>query len=395
MEEIRCMIRIKFLYSTEDYVHTYDEKIICEYDRNSFIRIVNGFPSERDKKPPFRDEDSMRFIREIDRAEFVENDWYSVVTPFNRTCMTALCGGTQYALTVIHNSRRGIYTSVENYNEDIWGRLANLSIDVLVYVKVYKMCDYFASLDIPYSSNISIMIENYRYEGKEMEAYISKDVGYKGRIIKDGKLYVADCFEDFCFSWHRNFDQLIKEAESLLKAQRYKHSPIVSNIKDFVSTLNLDNARDFFESMYIDDKWLEFLKDWLEPIEFHNYMEYIPDESLNKYPMYFAMKKNKNTQECVAKQCFGVKYPTFSEAMMSDFMWLPEEETADYELLIIVLDSELFLNGADEMKSALWAFKNYDNVMEMYDGDGIYDIFLDFIKQPFENGLVTFDLEDE
>ena len=105
------------------------------------------------------------------------------------------------------------------------------------------------------------------------------------------------------------------------------------------------------------------------------------------------MKKYKKTQECITKQCFAVKYPTFSEVMMSDFMWLTKEETADYELLVIVLDSDFFQNGAEEMKNALWAFKNYDNIMEMYDGDGIYEVFLDFIKQPFENGLVTFDLE--
>lgn len=56
--------------------------------------------------------------------------------------------------------------------------------------------------------------------------------------------------------------------------------------------------------------------------------------------------------------------------------------------MTVVIDSELFWHGAKEFEHALWAFKLYDNTAELYDRPVIYREFLDFIKQPFEDGLV-------
>lgn len=163
---------------------------ICEYDRKSFYHLVQGYPGEEKTGPPFRDDDSVKFIREIDHAHFVENDWYSVVTPFGRTNMTALCGGTQYALTVIANSRQGFYTPFKGYEADIWSRLASLSMDVLICfcLNIYSENHYYLPFDP--DTRKKVVIENYRYNGKEVEAYLTNRLSWTGgeKLYVDGFL---------------------------------------------------------------------------------------------------------------------------------------------------------------------------------------------------------------
>lgn len=90
----------------------------CRYNADMMIRDILG-TFEEPRVPPFRDPESLLFIHEIDRGRLVKGDWYSYVSPFGRTCMSSLSGGTQYALTLIYNSRRNIYTTYELYEEDI------------------------------------------------------------------------------------------------------------------------------------------------------------------------------------------------------------------------------------------------------------------------------------
>lgn len=61
-----------------------NEKLVL-YEKRDFYRLLEGDALADEKFPPFRDAESMRLIREIDKAEFVENDWYSMVTPYGRT----------------------------------------------------------------------------------------------------------------------------------------------------------------------------------------------------------------------------------------------------------------------------------------------------------------------
>ncbi len=125
------MIRVKFVYDEKQYWDLMAERRIVMYDKENFYWLVQGDTATEKKEPPFRDDDSVRFIREVDHAEFVEGDWYSIVTPYNRTDMTALCGGTRYALTVIDNSRYGRYTSYDGYArlDDTDFEICNLEAD--------------------------------------------------------------------------------------------------------------------------------------------------------------------------------------------------------------------------------------------------------------------------
>ena len=118
------MLRVKLIDKRRD-------RGFCRYTEGTMIRVILGTFQEP-RVPPFRDPESLLFIQEVDKGHLVEGDWYSYVSRYGRTCMSSLCGGTQYALTLIHNSRRNVYTTYEPYGEDIWQRLQSLDMDILV-----------------------------------------------------------------------------------------------------------------------------------------------------------------------------------------------------------------------------------------------------------------------
>lgn len=386
------MIRIRFVYDNQELLKMPKDSKLLPYNKEDFYHLVQGYTWEEDKKPPCRDEDSVRFIREIDRAEFVEGDWYSVVTPFNRTDMTALCGGTKYALTVINNSRSGFYTSYVGYEKDIWGRLADLSIDVLIYICTSDLNSCYCELPFPLEIEEKIVIENYRHNGEETEAYLRSHSDQKRGMI-DGKLYIENYFPEFCFDLYRDFGMLIKKAGNLLKWEKklLKRPPFVMSVKEFAETLE-ERYREYLCS-YLDgtDSWVSNYEDvnrFLKNLVIHNYLYYVPGATITKYPICIVIRKNRHTGECTIKQECGYKHPDIACILVEDFLRLSDEELPDYEKMTVVIDSELFWRGAEELDQAIWAFKLYDNVAELYDGRMIYKVFLDFVKQPFEDGLV-------
>lgn len=386
------MIRVKFIYDERQYFDLMAKHRIVRYDKECFYNLVQGSILDEEKEPPFRNEDSARFIREIDHAEFVEGDWYSIITPFNRTDMTALCGGTRYALTVIDNSRYGIYTTFDGYGKDIWGRLADLSLDVLICMKTSELSASCPCLSFAMEIEEKVVIENYRYQGEEREAYLHRDY-QRGSYIQDGRLYVENEFQEFIFQLERDFALLIEEAENLLKQAggMYRCPPLVMSVKEFAETLD-DSCKEYL-CYYLDgqDSWADDYDEiscFLKNLAVHNYLRQIPEHTLCKYPMYLVIKKNRHTGECrITKEC-GWKYPHIACILAEDFVRLSDEEKQDFIKMTIVIESEMFWHGAKEFERVLWAFKLYDNIAELYDGPAIYREFLEFVKQPFEDGLV-------
>lgn len=389
------MIRLKLFYTEKDYMNS----VLCEapihrYSDKDFYRLVQGYAGEEKTGPPFRDADSVKFIREIDKAEFVKDDWYSVVTPFGRTNMTALCGGTQYALTVIANSRRGIYTQFKGYGDDIWSRLASLSMDVLIYCCVNIYSEDWHYLPFEDETRKRVVIENYRYKDEEVEAYLGN--GFSKSVI-DGKLYVSRFFEEFRLDWSKNLGIFIQGAEYLLErdGQLYKHLPTITNIEEFAKTMDERQAGMFNEYLGEPGIWEPDLdgfmreKAFLESLSVHNYMLKVPKEPIVKYPIYFIIRRRKGTCECTISKKTSCKNPSFSSLLLEDFVRLSDCEKAEFEKLAIVFDIEFFGDANKVFKWAILAFKLYDNVVEIYDGIHVAKEFVDFVKPSYEANSLT------
>lgn len=407
------MVKVK-LYDFRECSDLRKQKI-CIYSKENFLRIVQGGIWEAEKKP-FRDEDSLRFIREIDHAEFVGgDDWYSIVTPFGRTNVTALCGGTRYALTLLDNSRRGIYTDISRfggYGEDIWGRLADVSVDIRIAYDVAEIDRHYPELPI----QTDYVIENYPCGGKKIEVYVRKD-SIDGVHFKEGKYYMGYWLEEFEYKWYKDVGGLISTAEKLVQeaGKRYHYPPMELTVDDFAGTLEQKYANAFGEMRYLSEKqYLECLKlpeeRYQEELgklrQTEEYREYrfmsetcrircflseVPGEPHVKYPVNLLIKTEPGGKSVMYEVC-SVKYPTYSETIMyNDIVTFSQRKDRVFGL---VLDTETFAEGADTLKYALWGFRNYDSTVELYDGIRVLEEFLKEVKQPYESGDLYVKYED-
>lgn len=366
------MIKVKLYDSSKDDIEERREQRIILYSREDFFHIINGNIGDAEKQRPFQDEDFLRFIREIDRAEFVGGeDWYSIVTPYGRTNVTALCGGTQYALALIDNSRRGIYTDISNfsgYGEDIWSRLATAGTDILIAYDIQKIPGNYP--EIPVLADY--VIENYPYEGSTVEAYVRRH-SLEDLHMEDGKYYTGVYLRGMEYHWYHDIGGLIAVAEKLVEkaGKRYCYPPREFSLGDFAKTLE-DRYSDAF---YAEESPLG--------CRLRCYLSEVPREPHVKYPINILVKKETGGRT-VMYEVSSVKYPTYSETIM--YNHLVEFGKREDEVFGIVLDTENFMERADAVRYALWGFRNFDTTIELYDGVRVLEEFIKAVKEPYESG---------
>lgn len=384
------MIRILFIHN-KDELKAYKTH---KYYPKDFKYLVEGEPCKAVKEPPFRDEDSLKVLHEAARAEFVSNDWFSIVFEGNgRSCITAVQDHVQYILAVVANSRKKIYTSYECLGDDAWKILADLSVDALLYFNVGEFDVTYPSFEIPESVFGKVVIENHDFNGVRSCGTLADECEEGDRLLEDGELQVSNYFIEYCFDWSENIDLLLKKAEDWLykSGDWYKHEPMISGVEEFAETLDPEFASAFYEHYTPkggNKKRHYKVKKYLKNLQIHNYLYQIPTETTEKYPMYLVMTKDTETGACTIKMECGGKYPSFSDAVTESFV-MPSDQGGTSVTLTVVIDSEVFLRREDSFKKAVWAFKYYDNIMELYDNFAVYEQLVNFLKQPYEKGLVT------
>ena len=141
------MLRFRQFKRNDIILHTTDRKVRL-YNENIFYSLLNGDACKKEKFAPFRDEESLRVITELDKATLVDGEWYAMVTPFGKTCLSALSSGAKYALTVIENSKHGIYTEFSVVGDNVWKLLSELDIDILIAVTSSKHGDNYILFDV-------------------------------------------------------------------------------------------------------------------------------------------------------------------------------------------------------------------------------------------------------
>ena len=133
-------------------------RVISEPERGSMLRenrlssYYEGqfFDLLREKKT-FSDEASIQLLEYLHGEEAVRERWYSRVTPDGKPCLSAISQEAKYGLTVIENSRKGVYTELEEDFSElevesrrggsvsadsdlplVWNAFAALDMDVLL-----------------------------------------------------------------------------------------------------------------------------------------------------------------------------------------------------------------------------------------------------------------------
>lgn len=358
------MIRLKMWY--DDTPFNYDEfRKLQHYDnRSSFMDIVNRYNFNYDlynlPEEPFRDEESMIFIEQIDNAKFTSK--YGVATPYGECPVTSLCGGTQYALSVIYNSRQGLYTSYEPYGKDIWGRLEKLPMDILIFMDMDLIERYSDILNIE-----KFIFENYRDKnGNEYEKLI------------DNFHERWDIFLSVSFKTDRDFEKVVVEhAKNQIKhITIFETLPLIHNsfkeLGDFIEYPS--ETREFEENEYTENPFLKYMD-----IKIYNYLTQLVSCSV-KYPMIIVIERFKETKTYKVYEACSVKYPTFSELIMyTEYYKNTLDNYGEWDRMILTFDSGKDNYSKQWLKYIRLCEKLEGKTISFYNGERIWYEFLKFI----------------
>lgn len=329
----------------------------CRYTPDTFVRQVLGTFDEL-TEPPFRDPESLMFIQQVDQGHLVEGDWYSYVSPYGRTCMSSLCGGTQYALTLIYRSRKGQYTSYEPYYEDIWQRLQSLSMDILV---LYDPNSPESGLCVLPSELKGCIVENASIGGTVYKkAVYDADCG-KNYMDDSGVFHFDGWLDDYKWIWGEHLKEIFEyfERQSEDKAVLPEMKPAVLKIPPEYSWFQWQR-----EVLCCSDSFVL--------------------EGLDKYPQSLSLQKHRDGTITAAQGC-PCKYPNFYEALNDAVKWWRDDCEAAFHVFI---DTGSFYGMNDFRQKRLWYFEDDGKTVRAYSGIKGLRRLMEFVGDSWKDGTM-------
>ncbi len=405
------MIRVR-LFSTSEMVNasvlsssSETSYKVCCYEVNSFYRILNGNAWSKKKYPPFRDKESIGLMKFVDGAELVENDWYSMVTYYGRTCLSALCSGTKYGLTVIANSKKGIYTTYKEVGENVFQYLQGLKMDILI---AYKKEDVSETGHLPFKI-CPYILENFEYEGKEVEALVESGLD-SVKELEDGTLKISPWQDKFAYNWLSDLSGVLDNLDAylcMLESTKVLMQPVkefdyleygnliqshgTNVIDDFDCSMELELLEE--EKSLLTEKereeWfnrITQMPDWEEREYWHsvkimNHLVEIPEESLFKYLPYLVIKYIEKEGYFIYNDV-SVKYPEFEEAFLDN----RERMLGNNFKLAIVLDVNNEVTKSEQVIEVMYGFKFSEGRVEVFDKKTALVEFKDTLSKALSSG---------
>lgn len=396
------MIKIRLVEKKELYSIRINDCGVVQYETKDFYRILNGNTWDEEKFPPFRDECSQRLIKEVDNAEFVPNDWYSMVTPYGRTCLSALCSGTKYGLSVIYYSSRGLYTTFEYIGENVWEILKQLPIDILIVLPVEDVRSYFIFPE----EMLPLEIENYPYED-EIVRCILHNTGERD-YFKDGILYKEGSWLNIGkdYKWLKDLngvlscldsDKYNKYVTTLIKPvgnHTYTEfsdllNSCITSIMDFPYTYKYDWLNDCTEEEWYKQELEKSMQTeeyqeyryFVDNVKIVNHLQYKPEEAACKYCPYLIIERSENGSYKI-KQSVSVKNPSFEEA----FNDIKELVTGSAKKVILVLNTEADLKRVEDIRYVYFGMIITENQIELFDKNEALIEFREFLREAINSG---------
>ena len=244
------MIKLMF-YEADEYKKLWLDNKIHVYSEDDFDWLLRGiYDEESDSKvKPFRDECSIRFLKDTYDLEFVsEDDWYSVQSEEEgRICLSSLSRTMKYALTLIYYARLGMCVKFKKCEERIWKALNTMPFDIVLAVSSSEFNGNTGLI-----LGVDYVIENYPVNGKAVqlnvvnECLFGKD-GYEKESSfykKEGKYYIESVrleYLDYHYFWKDHIKEIIEVSKRYIKEEH----PIISklmvcNLKEFIEKINID-----------------------------------------------------------------------------------------------------------------------------------------------------------
>lgn len=355
------MIRVKFV-KEEDF-YKINGRIDSHY-KNTFNFLLGGYG--KPEEPPFRDKESLKFIEEIDEGTLVGDDWYSYRSPLGRTCMCHLSSDTQYALTCIANSRRGIYTVYKNCGKDIWERLGDLDMDILIAYDI--LGDELGFPELPHELSPCI-IENYLLDGQETEViYDRLKPGGESYLDEHGRFHVTwGDFSQYRYNWKEDLPNILQSLRDRM-GKKLLWDPVPTEV----------SAKELHK--------LEFVWPFQEeydgvPRKILLAMTECCARSIDEYPRIFYIRRYRDGTYSFEEHC-PVNYPNFKE-IIDDVIKLFDPQCE--ETFAAVFDVGCFHKLEHFERDIIWEFHDNGQELTCYSGELGLKKFVEFWEASMES----------
>lgn len=357
------MIRLR-LCDREDYIGSSVKRAIARwYTRErDFLEILNGNVWEEEKFPPFRDAESAGLIREVNQSEFVEDDWYSMVTCFGRTCLSAACSGVKYGLTVIANSRDGFYTDLTGdagAGGNVWEYLAGLEMDILV---AYPYKEFLKDGVLPTYLPRPYIVENFRYRGEVLEAVVTTENIHSLPEYRNGKLHVEPWMCELTYDWTKDVDGVICWLEKNIRKEVILQQPEqILMLFEFWEMLCDEDVKSVFENYRVNAK-------------IHNHMLVKPEKPMYRDVPMLLIEKTESGYHLETRRnsnCYAYE-DMFYDAVND----VPEHVSLRFAL---VLDTYA-MDSAESLQKAVCGVRVCGQRIDTYDKKDALSEFLRLLR---------------
>ena len=379
------MMRIR-LISEPEWGSRRQENRLTSYDESCFFDLLR-------EKGTFDDEASIQLLTYLHGEEAVRERWYSRVTPGGKPCLSAISQEAKYGLTVIANSRKGIYTEIEeDFTEFevesrmegsvsvdsglplVWNAFAALDMDILL---VYRKKNFSFGWDIPVENDF--LLENYPGENGPMEVWVKEAFVEKGETHK-GLPCVHNYFYAQRYDWRKETGDLLEVLNELNCGKRPLAKGMFS-LQEFYTMIGED-----WTCSDPDDDWEETARTSMKIV---NHMSCMPDETEARRVRYLLIEKRTDGTYCLRSQN-SVKYPEYWEM-------LDEAETFAVpggEVLVLPVDVNEVVSCARDLEKAVCAFRVSDGVVELFDkAEGLRE-FTALLQEALNSGKCTVPEDD-
>lgn len=432
------MIKMK-IYSVKDYynkIHSMNEKEGYEFEEKTFEYLSdNRNFYRRIVEPPFRDKESIDFLKQLYDIEFVPDDWYSVYVEGGRCSIHTLVRDIKYGLSVIDYSRRGYYMSFRHAHEKVWKFLANLPFDALLIARMdmlggcFEFCgdEEFTILNYPYKEQeIEVIAKEHFYRSDDFYTPVDKNASYRGDtgyglcIGVDGKYYISavDIGVNFQYNWEKDVEGIIEYLDGV-KGKRYiykeskgysyfKFYNMICPSKDcFYPPVYLDDLNliknDYRKSEITKEKYKEYIKSlqqgkdyqeylWLrDELKIINHMLIYPDDTLYRRLGVMVIDKKHDGSYHIYRDV-TVKHPRYFEEFGAV---VDEHKDVEQERVMLLLKVEELPYKREDFSNVWCGFRITKNTIETFDENQALEVYLKTLKEAYYSGNCTIGKESD
>jgi len=424
------MIRVR-LFTAKEWLEAYcvseeHEYRVCDAKVHFEILLDTAFDAEM--RIPFRDAESLQFLKESYDISFVsDDDWYSVMCAGSRSDITCLNEDILYGLSAIDLSKDGVYSRLEWAGKKVWQALSNLPFDILIAQNMQDMGLYKGAV-----SGADYLIENYPYRNETIEVFVKKSIFVKDDFYapvpeyrenntnhglhmgRDGKYYTDefDIRYAFQYYWKNDIEGIIKEIERM-RRNRIVMADVTRTFDVFELGKLIGRDKCMNSIMWLD--YLECLKRMPENEREGNcsscHIERQPKECYDEY-LYFRDKFKVISHLVIAPEPWHRKLPVMMVDKNNDgtyfihgdltlknpsfyelFNEVIEGRSAERERFVLIVEVEELLDSVHDMEQAVCGFRVLADSVEVYDSYEGTQLFGEALKEAYYSGRCTVDTD--